>query len=232
MINYKLEYSGSDGNCVLIDDDTIMVDIGHGVPFSYIVHFLCTVRIIWITHIHSDHLNIVHVKKIMVEYPDVLIVGNKEVYDYVYEKTGLKIELIELGEELSYDNGFGKIHTIKPVNLYHDVMNYGFLLNVVDEVLEEDELLFFGVDTHTMEGINIPMCDNILLEQNFELDYLLEVSKHLKESGAYDYTMRSRNTHLSDYEWDKFVNSFLKEDGIAEKLHISKKTTRRKEDGI
>lgn len=230
-MNYRLDYSGSDGNCVLIDDDTIMVDIGNGVPFSYIVHFLCTVRIIWITHIHSDHLNIAHVKKIMVEYPEILIVGNEHVAEFIYEKTGLKIETIYLGEELEYDNGFGKTHTIKPVNLYHDVTNYGFLLNVVDGVLETEELLFFGVDTHTLENINIPMCDIILLEQNYELDYLLEVSKRLKDSGAYDYTVRSRATHLSSWWWEKFVGLFLKPDGVAEKLHISKKTSRRNEDG-
>lgn len=223
-MNYRLDYSGSDGNCVLIDDDTIMVDIGNGVPFSYIVHFLCTVRIIWITHIHSDHLNIAHVKKIMVEYPEILIVGNEHVAEFIYEKTGLKIETIYLGEELEYDNGFGKTHTIKPVNLYHDVTNYGFLLNVVDSVLETEELLFFGVDTNVTEGIKIPLCDCILLECNHDLEYLLEVSKRLKDSGAYDYTLRSRMSHLNSHQWKEFVSTFLKNGGVAEKLHMSKKT--------
>lgn len=225
MINYRLDYSSSEGNCVLIDDDTIMVDLGHGVPFSYIVHFLCTVRIIWITHIHSDHLNLAHIKRIMVEYPNIVIVGNEEVYNHIFEETGLRIECIELGEELEYDNGFGKKHIIKPVQLYHDVMNFGFLLESVDHALDEVDTLFFGVDTHSVEGIKIPMCDYILLECNHDLDYLLSKSEELQDKGVFDYTKRARLTHLNNYQWQDFVDSFLKLKGIAEKLHRSKNNT-------
>ena len=52
-MKYKIVSTGSQGNCVIIND--VMVDCG--VPFKDIEEDLYTMKYILLTHIHSDHIN-------------------------------------------------------------------------------------------------------------------------------------------------------------------------------
>ncbi len=212
---FKIIETGSHGNAVVIED--FMIDCG--VPFKKVEKYLNGRKAILLTHRHADHINVSTVKHIYEYYPNILIFGNQDVYDFLLEND-IVINKLELNEEITLDfNDLSKV-TIKPVFLYHDVENYGYLLKY-EGFLKEEEIIFYGTDTHTLEGINIPKCDKIYLECNYEDKTLYNSREENNKTGKFDYSIRVEYTHLSLRQWLDFCMKFLKDDGVAYAMHQS-----------
>ena len=66
MINYKIINSGSDGNAVVIED-YILIDCG--VSFEKLKPYYKKLKIVFLTHIHSDHFKKSTIRKLAKERP-------------------------------------------------------------------------------------------------------------------------------------------------------------------
>lgn len=213
--------TGSRGNAVLYDK-SILVDIG--VPFKKVLPYLDNVKVILISHIHSDHLSISTLKAIINYYrykkDKPLIFGNQNVY-LECKLHDIIIESHALGQKIKFKKQ-GYNYDINGVHLYHDVLNFGYLINRVDELDNSTFLQFHATDTGTLEGITLPSCDGIALECNYDEKILKAKEEELLEKGLYNHLQRVDRDHLSSKQYNKFIKKFLKSDGVATPLHQSK----------
>jgi len=65
-MNYKIINSGSDGNCILVNNE-ILLDVG--VSFKKIEPYYKKLKLVFISHEHTDHLLPSTVKKLAFERP-------------------------------------------------------------------------------------------------------------------------------------------------------------------
>lgn len=151
LIEYHVISSGSHGNCVVINN--LMVDCG--VPFKKIKNYLYEIDYLFITHIHSDHLNKSTIKSIRKMFPHVKIIANYEVamainVDIIANE-GYPVKDIDI--------------PIVPFECVHDVKTYGFTLelngldviyatdtNNLDNVPEDKKFDYFFIESNHDEA--------------------------------------------------------------------------------
>ena len=155
-MNYKILNSGSDGNCTLINE---IIAIDMGVSYKQLTPHVKKLRLVLLTHVHSDHFNKATIKRLAKDRPTIrfgccewLV---QELIDCGVDRKN--IDVYEIG--LFYDYGLFKI---MPIKLYHDVPNCGY------RVFYGDEKLIYATDTYTLDGIKAIEYDYYLIEGNYQ----------------------------------------------------------------
>lgn len=195
--------SGSHGNCIVYHG-IIMVDVG--VPFSMIKPYLKDLKLIVLTHIHSDHFNLKTIKKIAFERPTIRFFCGEWMLPYM---DGVKnIDVCEIGK--LYDYGLFKISAIKA---YHDTPNIGV------RIFKDNHKLIHITDTNTLEGITAMFYNEYYLESNYNSETIWETIKALEEKGEYAYMRGSINTHLSEIQCNDFFYANKGENSKLIRLH-------------
>lgn len=179
-MHYKVLNSGSDGNCVVIND-TLAIDMG--VSFKKLTPYVKNLQIILLTHLHGDHFNKKTLQKLTKTRPMLRFACCEWLLQPLLE-LGIdrsKIDVCEIGKKYNYGS-----FQIIPVKLYHDVPNCGWRLFM------NNEKLIYCTDTYTLEGIKAIEYDYYLIEGNYE-----DVEE-LKQRAKDNYYMtRVQRTHLS-----------------------------------
>ena len=217
---FKVEIlgTGSTGNAVLIDD-TIMIDCGLGV--NKLLPYLQNVRHLFITHRHSDHLNISVLKNIAKKVSKSIIrFGlhvNSDCYDMIERKAPEIAEMIESERLTSHSLLDLKIdgveYKIETYPLYHDVENQGFVIT------KNGKTLIHATDTSTMKDAPNRQFDVILVEGNYDESKLIEYLKSDDREVRYRAARNLR--HLSIQAHENFVKSHSHPDTISLMLHES-----------
>ena len=179
-MHYKILNSGSDGNCVIIND---MLAIDMGVSFKKLTPYVKNLQIILLTHIHGDHFNKKTLQKLAKTRPMLRFACCKWLLQPLLE-LGIdrsKIDVCEIGKKYNYGS-----FQIIPVKLYHDVPNCGWRLFM------NNEKLIYCTDTYTLEGIKAIEYDYYLIEGNYE--NIEELKQRAKDNY---YMTRVQKTHLS-----------------------------------
>ena len=155
-MNYKILNSGSDGNCTLIND---IIAIDMGVSYKLLTPHVEKLRLVLLTHVHSDHFNKATIRRLAKDRPTLrfgccewLV---QELINCCVDRRN--IDVYEVG--LFYDYGLFKI---MPVKLYHDVPNCGY------RVFYGNEKLIYATDTYTLDGIKAIEYDYYLIEGNYQ----------------------------------------------------------------
>lgn len=217
---FKVEIlgTGSTGNAVLIDD-TIMIDCGLGV--NKLLPYLQNVRHLFITHRHSDHLNISVLKNIAKKVSESIIrFGlhvNSDCYNMIERKAPEIAEMIESERLTSHSLLDLKIdgveYKIETYPLYHDVENQGFVIT------KNGKTLIHATDTSTMKDAPNRQFDVILVEGNYDESKLIEYLKSDDREVRYRAARNLR--HLSIQAHENFVKSHSHRDTISLMLHES-----------
>ena len=217
---FKVEIlgTGSTGNAVLIDD-TIMIDCGLGV--NKLLPYLQNVRHLFITHRHSDHLNISVLKNIAKKVSKSIIrFGrhvNSDCYNMIERKAPEIAEMIESERLTSHSLLDLKIdgveYKIETYPLYHDVENQGFVIT------KNGKTLIHATDTSTMKDAPNRQFDVILVEGNYDESKLIEYLKSDDREVRYRAARNLR--HLSIQAHENFVKSHSHPDTISLMLHES-----------
>lgn len=202
--------SGSKGNA-LIYDDKILVDIG--IPYSKLKDKLTTVKLILLTHKHSDHLNYITLRKILVNHINIRFGVPKYLSKY-FEDLNISKHRYDL-----YENGIiynYQSYRIIPIKLYHDTDNTGY------RIIRNDGYRHIHItDTKTIEGIGARNYDSAAIECNYEdiiANNLIELARKNK---TYTHVYGSLNSHLSVQQTQKFIKS--NNIKLIIPLHISSK---------
>ena len=189
-MNYRIIESGSSGNATIVEN-IILIDCG--VSFKKLKDYYQELKLVLLTHIHSDHFNKTTLKKLAKERP-TLRFGCCE---------WLVKDLIECGVDKRNIDVYDNISSFKysdnlivtTFDLQHDVLNCGYKLFV------NDKKYFYATDTNSLENIEAKDYDMYFIEGNYEDKKQLEErkQKHI-EKGEYYYEDRVEKTHLSQVQ--------------------------------
>ena len=192
-MNYKIISSCSSGNATVIRD-IILIDCG--VTFKRLEEYYKNLKIVFLTHIHSDHFKKETIKKLAQERPTLRFACCEWLLETLLECGVLRknIDVLEIGTKYDY-----KLFKIVPIKLYHDVPQCGY------RVLFDDYKVIYITDTRTVEGIVAKNYDLYLIEGNYTEDDIDKRIKEKQSEGKYCYEYRARNTHLSKGQASDFL---------------------------
>lgn len=210
-MKYEIIGSSSKGNCIIVED-ILMLDCG--VSYKSIKDKLSKIKLIFISHSHSDHLNKKTIKQIAYNYPTIKFITSS--VDVVKELALLKINYknVFIPDELKlYDLGIIKIRTER---LYHDVPNYCLKWDY------KEKKGLYVVDTNRIDHIDAKNYDLYLIESNYQTDILQKHIDECNDKNQLMYLYRVFDTHLSKSDCDDFLINNMGENSIFEYLHKSK----------
>lgn len=183
---YNIIASGSDGNAVLMNDNTFLIDIG--VSYKEIEPYAKDIKFVFITHIHSDHFNKSTIKRLAKEFPLIaFLVGEHlkdEIKDLIREE---QLFIVQPNRKYRLLNDF----YITPFMLYHNVINMGLKLEF------KGLKAIYGTDTYTLDGIEAINYDYYLLERNYCEIKAQGILEKAKMNDEFSYINKSIENHLS-----------------------------------
>lgn len=221
---YNLIASGSNGNCVIYRDK-VMVDIGIKLKDKKLIEpYMEDVKVIIITHRHSDHIQLPLMKWIIKEYPKVVFMYLQDVREYLDEKLTRKVNgesvQIEVPKEIIiepkkvYNLGFVKY---QPISVYHDVPNVSLYFKWEDGFSN-----YHATDTHNLDGIRIPKTtDLVALEQHHQEEHYDMVIDEKQANGEYSHEIGAKNSHMSFERATNFLETNNLVGATVVRLHLS-----------
>lgn len=207
MIQTQVISSGSEGNAVIYNN-AIMVDCG--VSLKALEAVKRSLKIVLLTHKHSDHLKIRTLQRLQAERPTLRVAcGNFLLEELPCIKN---IDVLQVGK--IYDYGAFKV---SPVKLYHDVPNFGWRI-----FLPNGQKIFHATDTVHLEGISAKGYDLYAIEHNYCEEYIQEAIEEARANGEYTHAYGNINTHLSIQQARAFIEKNRKESSEVLELHKSR----------
>lgn len=206
-IPYHIISTGSKGNAVVIND-CILVDCG--VPFKAIKPFAHKLKLVLLTHIHSDHFRPSTLRILSRERPTLRFgCGCWLVADLLAAGVPAgNIDVLEPGVMYGYG-----ICNIIPVSLVHNVPNCGYKIHF------REGKVFYATDTNNLNGISARHYDLYMVEANYEDDVILQKIADKKAAGEYAYEVHAMQNHLSKAKCDDFVYRNIGHGGEYVYLH-------------
>ena len=203
----KVISSGSEGNAVIYNN-AIMVDCG--VSLKALSEVKRSLKIVLLTHKHSDHLKIRTLQRLQAERPTLRVACG----DFLLEELPCikNIDVLQVGK--LYDYGAFKV---SPVKLYHDVPNVGWRI-----FLPNGQKIFHATDTAHLEGISAKGYDLYAIEHNYCEEYIQEAIEEARANGEYTHAYSNINTHLSIQQARAFIEANRKESSEILELHKSR----------
>ena len=122
-MNYNIISTGSHGNAVVIER-SILIDLG--VSFRLLNDVYKHLKIVLLTHIHSDHFNKAAIRRLAIERPTLRWGCPKWLVKPLVNLGVSKVNIDILVADETYNYKFCKII---PFNLYHNVQNCGYKLH-------------------------------------------------------------------------------------------------------
>lgn len=196
---YNIISTGSKGNAVVINDN-ILIDCG--VSYNKLKTAVGGLKLVLLTHIHSDHFQPSTVKLLANNKPLLRFVCGEWLVEPLL-KAGVsptKIDIVKIGNIYRYMIS-GIDVRVSPVKLYHDVPNYGY------RVYYESEKLFYATDTSRLDGITAKGYDLYLIEANYEEDEMKRRIEEKRANGEYIYELGAMRCHLSKQQTDNWLYS-------------------------
>ena len=207
MIQAKVISSGSEGNAVIYNN-AIMVDCG--VSLKALSEVKRSLKIVLLTHKHSDHLKIRTLQRLQAERPTLRVACG----DFLLEELPCikNIDVLQVGK--IYDYGAFKV---SPIKLYHDVPNFGWRI-----FLPNGQKIFHATDTAHLKGISAKGYDLYAIEHNYCEEYIQEAIEEARANGEYTHAYGNINTHLSIQQAKAFIEVNRKESSEVLELHKSR----------
>lgn len=196
-MTFEVIATGSQGNAVTLGDD-VLIDVG--VPYYRIAHIVPTLKLVLLTHRHTDHFSLTTVKRLHKERPSLRFGCCEWMVPHLVS-AGVPLYLIDI-----YNPVDGRIYTYKsglicvsPFPLYHDVENCGY------KIIYHKKKVLYATDTSTMDGVVARGFDLYLIEANHTEDELADRIRRKTEAGEYVYEHRVESTHLSRESADAWL---------------------------
>jgi len=192
-IPFTIISTGSIGNAVVINT-SVLVDCG--VTFKALKKYYRGLKLVLLTHIHSDHFQPTTIRILSRERPMLRFACGKWLVKPLID-CGVPIEnidVLEYGKMYNYG-----ICNIISVPLSHNVENCGYKIHFpIGKVI-------YATDTNNLNGITAIDYDLYLIEANYIDDEIQEKIKKKKEEGAYAYELNVIRNHLSKAKCDDFI---------------------------
>lgn len=195
------------GNAVIVNQ-CILIDCG--VAFRSLKEYVKDLKIVLLTHIHTDHFNPRTLRMLWEERPSLRFACGawlvKPVIDAGIPKQN--IDVLDIG--LIYNYG---ICNIIMFLLKHNVPNCGYKIHFpIGKVI-------YATDTNNLNGIVAKDYDLYLIEANYEDEEIKEKIRQKKENGEYAYELQVIKNHLSKEKCDDFIYKNIGQKGEYVYMH-------------
>lgn len=197
-MTYDILATGSSGNAVVINSE-ILIDCG--VPMKRLREsgFIKKLKLVLLTHRHTDHFNAATVRTLHRERPSLRWGCCEWMVPHLLEAgvNSLMIDIYRSAEELPdffgpwYDYDYF-VH-VRPEILTHNILNCGY--HIADWFSEE--ILFYATDTSTLDGIEAKGYDLYLIEANHTQAEIEARIAEKQARGEFAYEYRAAQNHLS-----------------------------------
>lgn len=206
---YKIIQSGSKGNAVLYHNE-ILVDCG--VSLKALKPYLKNIKMVLLTHRHSDHINMGTVSKIAAKHPSIkwFIASwmSEKVSKSIINKNSIII--VEMNHVYQL-----KDIIVSPFNLYHNVPNCGW------RIITKNTKIFHATDTSALNGIEAKDYDLYAIEFNYDADTIGNIIEEKREQQVYSYEIDAIKNHMSWQDAQTWFNSQKGKNSQLVKLHVS-----------
>lgn len=209
MIEYNVISSGSEGNAVILNK-IILVDCG--VPFSRIKPYYKDLKIVLLTHIHSDHFCRNTVRKLAKERPTLRWACREWMVEGL-TYCGVAADRIDILEDRK-TYGYGLFNLI-PVETKHNVPNTAYKIH-----FGSGEKLFYATDCNNLNGITAKGYDLYMVEANYITEEINERIKQKRADGLYCYELNVINNHMSKEKCDDWLYKNMGPKSVYVYLHI------------
>lgn len=206
-ISFEVISTGSKGNAVLVEN-AVLIDCG--VPYKSIRHIVKGLKLVLLTHIHSDHFNQTTIRRLAAERP-LLRFGCCRWLVAELIKCGVEAANIDVFSfNVSY--GYGICNVI-PFRLNHNAPNCGYKIHF------PHGKVFYATDTNDLNGITARNYDLYLVEANYIDEEIQQKIAAKKEAGEYAYETQVLQNHLSKAKCDDFIYKNIGRGGEYVYLH-------------
>ncbi len=210
MIPYTIISTGSEGNAVVINK-AVLVDCG--VNFKALEPYYRDLKLVLLTHIHSDHFHKTCIRMLARERPMLRFACGPWLVNSLIECGVAKTNIDVLSFNTYYNYG---ICNIVQFHLTHDVPNCGYKIHFpIGKVI-------YATDTNNLNGITALNYDLYLIEANYVDEEIQEKIRQKEENGEFVYERRVLRTHLSKKKCDDFIYRNIGPTGRYEYLHCHK----------
>lgn len=192
-IPYHVISTGSQGNAVVINH-SILVDCG--VPFKAIKPFYRELKLVLLSHIHSDHFNNTTLRLLSKERPTLRFGCCRWLVNPLLSAgvPASNIDVFNTGVMYGYG-----ICNVIPFRLSHNVPNCGYKIHF------PAGKVFYATDTNNLNGITARHYDLYMIEANHDEDEIMQKIAAKKEAGEYPYELQVIKNHLSRNKCNDFI---------------------------
>ena len=208
MVRYDIIASGSQGNAV-IPNDAVLIDCG--VPYKQLAPYVPKLKLVLLTHIHSDHFCKRTLRRLAAERPTLRFgccrwLASPLVAAGVPER---QIDLLK--PRVMY--GYGLCNVI-PFELTHNVPNCGYKVHF------GNGKVIYATDTNNLDGIQAIGYDLYLIEANYNDEDIRRRIKEKRMAGQFAYEEQAFRNHLSEAKCTEFLLRNMRGNGIAIPMHV------------
>lgn len=208
-IPYNIISTGSKGNAVVINR-VALVDCG--VSYKSLEPYVNALRIVLLTHEHTDHFRVSTIKTLAERRPSLRFGCGKWLVKKLLD-AGVHPRNIDVFYFANCSYNYG-LFIVKPVPLVHNVPNCGYKLEFAD-----GRKAFYATDTNTLDGIEAPDYDLYLVEANYEDDEIKHRISEKKVNQEYIYELDVLKNHLSKQKCDDWIYKNIGATGEYVYLH-------------
>ena len=195
-MTYNIISTGSKGNAVVIND-RILIDCG--IPFKALEPVKKDLRLVLLTHIHSDHFNPRTARALSKERPALRWGCCEWMVGPLLEAGVDKRRIDVLDPAIPAFEMYGSLCSIRPVMLTHNVPNCGY------HILSNGERLFYATDTGTLDGIEARCYDLYMVEANHTRADLEARMEAKRAAGEFSYEWAAAQNHLSKEQAEEWL---------------------------
>lgn len=193
-MTYNIIATGSHGNAVLLNG-AYLIDCG--VPYKKLERYLSKIRLIFLTHIHSDHFNPATLRRIHDRRPGIRFVCCRHLLVPLCSEAGISLNnvtVLEPGETAVFRWESGGVLQAKPFSLVHNVPNVGWIFTLTGGADAGSAL--YATDTSHIP-IEAPELDLYLVECNYKGDELDRRKEKKLALGLHSYEDIVAVCHMS-----------------------------------
>ena len=207
MIGYNILSTGSKGNATILQK-SILIDCG--VPYRMIAPYIYDLKLVLLTHIHSDHFCKATIHRMATERP-TLRFGCCRWLVPALVGAGVPLEQIDVYRpRVMYAYG---LCNVIPFELHHNVPNCGYKVHFAQGKA------IYATDTNNLNGIQAIGYDLYLIEANYEDEVIQQKIRDKKAAGTYAYEERVLKNHLSKAKCDNFIYKNIRPGGEYIYMH-------------
>lgn len=208
MVKYNIISTGSDGNATILED-FVLIDCG--VPYKALEPYVTKLKLVLLTHIHSDHFQKRTIKRLAEERP-TLRFGCCRWLAPPLLAAGVPERQIDVLEPRTM-YGYGLCNVI-PFMLTHNVPNCGYKVHF------PSGKVIYATDTNNLNGVQALGYDLYLIEANYRDEDIQAKIAEKKAAGQYAYEMQVLKNHLSEAKCNDFLVRNMQANSVYIPMHV------------